>query len=157
MLWYKDDEIEIDFNIIPCTTMLFPLPSMSKQEKKEITDKPFLNKKPLFVTVFDKRRAEQAEYKFLIDKGYQWDGASIPRAFWRLIGSKTEPEFQIASLLHDTLCENHSFINNDRYLSTLVLIGCMKSADVCAFKRWLIKHSVDNYQKFCGWKKIKIK
>ncbi len=159
MLWYKDKEIEIDFNIIPCTTMLFPLPKMSKEEKEDIKNKPFLNKKRLSVTITDKRKVHKKGlklwdnvYSFKIEDGYRWDGASIPRAFWRLIGSKTDPEFQIASLLHDKLCENHSFINNDRYLSTLVLIGCMKSADVCAFKRWLIKHSVDNYQKFCGWK-----
>ena len=150
MLWYKDKEIEIDFNTIPCTTMLFPLPFMTKQEKKEIKHKPFLNKKPLFVTVIDKRKDKPSEYKFLINKGYRWDGASIPRVFWRLIGSKTEPEFQIASLLHDKLCENHSFINNDRSLSTLVLIGCMKSADVGALKCCLIKYSVDNYQKYAG-------
>ena len=152
-MWYKDAQIEINFNIIPCTTMLFPLPSMSKQEKKEITEKPFLNKRALWVKILDKRNTKRIVYSFWIDKGYRWDGASIPRAFWRLIGSKTEPEFQIASLLHDKLCENHSFINNDRYLSTLVLIGCMKSADVCAIKRWLIKHTVDNYQKFCHWEK----
>ena len=151
MLWYKDDEIEIDFNIIPVTTMLFPLPDMTKKEKEEVKKRPFLNKKRLSVAIVDKRETEK-EYRFMIEQNYRWDGASIPRIFWHLIGSKTEPEFQIASLLHDKLCENHNFINNDRYLSTLVLIGCMKCADVCAFKRWLIKHSVDNYQKFCGWR-----
>ena len=152
MLWYEDKNIKIEFDNIPCTTMLFPLPSMTKQEKEDIKKKPFLNKKPLYVKIIDKRNTKKIIYSFGIDKGYRWDGASIPRAFWRLIGSKTDPEFQIASLLHDKLCENHSFINNDRYLSTLVLIGCMKSADVCALKRWLIKHTVDNYQKLCGWK-----
>ncbi len=148
--WYEDKKIKIEFDKIPKTTMIFPIPNMSKSEIKAVKEKPFVNLQELDVILTDKRESIK-KYKFTVEKEYRWDGASIPRVFWRLIGSKTEPEFQIASLLHDKLCENHSFINNDRYLSTLVLIGCMKSADVCAFKRWLIKHSVDNYQKFCGW------
>lgn len=163
MIWYEDEDIKIEFDKIPKTTMLFPLPAMSKEEKKDIKAKPFCNLERLFVKITDKLHTnknectyyiqKEIEYNFLIEKGYRWDGATIPRLFWRLIGAKTEPEFQIASLLHDTLCENHEFIGNNRYLSTLVLIGCMKSADVGAFRRWLIKHSVDNFQKFCGWEK----
>ncbi len=32
-----------------------------------------------------------------------WDGASIPRALWSLIGSPYHPKFQAASLVHDYL------------------------------------------------------
>ena len=151
MLWYKDDEIEIDFNIIPCTTMLFPLPSMSKQEKKEITDKPFLNKKPLFVTILDKRKAEQVEYRFRIEKGYRFDGATINRLFWRLIGSKTQPEFQISAMIHDKITENKAFINNDRLLSSKVFRGLLISSGVGKFKANIMTFFVDNYQKLCKW------
>lgn len=151
MLWYKDDEIEIDFNIIPCTTMLFPLPSMSKQEKKEITDKPFLNKKPLFVTILDKRKAEQVEYKFWIEKGYRWNGADIPRIFWRLIGSMTEPEFQIPSLLHDYVTSYKEAINNDRKLSSLIFRALLLSAGTKKFKANIMFMAVDNFQRFCHW------
>ncbi len=148
IIWYEDKKIKIEFDKIPKTTMLFPLPDMTKQEKNDIKDNPFVNLENLSVIIEDKRKYKK--YSFVIEEGYRWDGATIPRLFWRLIGSKTEPEFQVASMLHDKLCENHSFINNDRYLSTLVLIGCMKCADVCPLKRWLVKHSVDNYQKIMG-------
>ncbi len=149
--WYEDKKIKIEFDKIPKTTMLFPIPSMTKEEKASVKKEPFVNLENISINIKDKRK--DIEYKFIIEKGYKWDGATIPRLFWRLIGSKTEPDFQIASMLHDKLCENHEFINNDRYLSTLVLIGCMKSADVCPLKRWLVKHSVDNYQKIAGrWK-----
>ncbi len=151
MIWYKDDEIEIDFNIIPCTTMLFPLPSMTKQEKKEITDKPFLNKKPLFVTILDKRKAEQVEYRFRIEKGYRFDGATINRLFWRLIGSKTEPEFQISAMVHDVLTENKGFINNDRLLSSKVFRGLLLASGVSKFKADVMTFCVDGYQRFCHW------
>ncbi len=148
LTWYEDKKIKIEFDKIPKTTMLIPLPTMTKEEKMLIKKEPFINLENLSVILKDKRK--NTEYKFNIEEGYRWDGATIPRLFWRLIGSKTEPEFQIASMLHDKLCENHEYINNDRYLSTLVLIGCMKCADVCPLKRWLVKHSVDNYQKIIG-------
>ncbi len=151
MFWYKDDEIEIDFNIIPCTTMLFPLPSMSKQEKKEITDKPFLNKKPLFVTILDKRKTEQIEYRFWIEKGFTWDGATINRVFWRLIGSKTSPEFQTPSLLHDYICTHKDCINNDRLLSSKVFRGLLLASGVSKFKADIMFMAVDNFQRFCHW------
>ena len=148
--WYEDKKIKIEFDKIPKTTMIFPIPNMTKEEKKAVKEKPFINLQELYIVITDKRKPIN-QYNITIEKGYRWDGASIPRIFWYLIGSKTQPEFQIPSMLHDKLCENHELINNDRYLSTLVLIGCMKSADVCPFTRWLIKHSVDNFQKFCGW------
>lgn len=35
--------------------------------------------------------------------GFIFDGASIPRFFWRVIGSPFSPEFQKAALIHDYL------------------------------------------------------
>ena len=38
---------------------------------------------------------------FTIPKGFQWDGASIPRLFWLTTGSNYDPKFTKAGLLHD--------------------------------------------------------
>ena len=91
--------------------------------------------------------------EFIIPKGYCFDGASIPRIFWRIIGPNTDNTFLVAAMVHDYLCENHSVIDNDRYLSTLIFNDLLEVGGVCKIKRWFMKHSVDNYQKFCGWKK----
>lgn len=40
---------------------------------------------------------------YTIPKGYKWDGASIPRIFWALVGSPFQPKFMRASLIHDFL------------------------------------------------------
>lgn len=40
---------------------------------------------------------------FTIPKGYKWDGATIPRIFWSVIGSPFQPKFMRASLIHDYL------------------------------------------------------
>ena len=148
--WYQDKEIKIFFSIIPNVKARFLTPYCNKNEIKEYKEKPFINLEKLDVELFDCKKNKK--YFFEIKKDYTWDGASIPRMFWRLIGSKTEPEFLIPSLIHDVLCENHSYVDNDRYFSTKVFEKLLKISKVNPFKRWLMFHSVDNYQKFRRWK-----
>ncbi|MCD8179774.1 MAG: DUF1353 domain-containing protein [Tannerellaceae bacterium] len=149
MIWYKDDELIIEFDKEPNVTMSYPMPCYDECKNREIDKKPFLNREDLHVriTYIDEK------YCFLIPQGYTWDGATIPRFFWRFIGSNTSPEFLIPSMIHDVLCENHSYIDNDRYLSTLILERLLYCSGVNGFKRWMMKHSVDNFQKFKGWEK----
>ena len=113
----------------------------------------FINIKKIDKKVMASRldEIEQEQYEFLIPKGYTWDGATIPRMFWRLIGSKSDNRFLVPSLVHDVLCENHDYIDNQRYLSTIIFERLLYVSKVNAFNRWMIKHSVDNFQKFCGW------
>lgn len=147
--WYINKTLGVFFSSIPEVSMRIVLPAMSDLEKNTILKFPFFNDKKLDVELFDYKKNKK--YSFSIPKGYVWDGATIPRAFWRLIGSKTDPKFLIPSLIHDVLCENHGYIDNDRYFSTLVFERLLYVSGVNGFSRWMIKHSVDNYQKFCGW------
>ena len=149
ILWYEDEDLKIEFDKVPDVTMTYPAPYYSEDENRLIDDKPFLNKEDLKVQIGD--CINNAVYSFTVPKGYTWDGATIPRFFWRLIGSNTSPEFLIPSMIHDVLCENHHYINNDRYLSTLILERLLYCSGVSSFKRWMMKHSVDNFQKFCHW------
>lgn len=149
LIWYEDDEIAIIFDKMPNVTMRYVAPFSSKEEKEKINKKPFICLEELKVTLIDK--IEQETYKFIIPKDYCWNGANIPRVFWRLMGSMTDNRFLIPSLIHDTLCENHDYINNDRYFSTIVFERLLYVSKVNAFSRWLMKHSVDNFQKFCNW------
>jgi len=147
--WYADKDMAIMFDEKPQPEMRFPLPGISKEEQREIEKKPFINKKKLLVVLFDHKKLKK--YKFEIQKDYTWDGASIPRLFWRLIGAKTDPRFLIPSLIHDVLCENHNIVNNDRYFADKVFERLLYISKVPAFNRWLMFHSVDNFQKFSGW------
>ena len=38
-----------------------------------------------------------------IAKGFEWDGASIPKLFWTEIGSPFSPKFMAPSMVHDYL------------------------------------------------------
>ena len=147
--WYSDDEVKIIFDKKPNLNIRFIAPWMDKAEVKEINKKPFICNEDLNVTLVDE--IQQETYEFSILAQYTWDGATIPRIFWRMIGAKTDNRFLVPSLIHDVLCENHDYIDSDRYFSTVVFERLLYVSGVNGFKRWMIKHSVDNYQKFCGW------
>ena len=44
-----------------------------------------------------------AKIEMLIPKGFIFDGASIPRFFWRVVGHPFHPKRVIAALVHDAL------------------------------------------------------
>lgn len=149
MRWYEDNEMCIYFSETPHVDIRYPASFSTEEEVENITKKPFINKKGITVKIID--YLEPQTYAFEIPKDYTWDGASIPRLFWRLIGAKTDPRFLIPSMIHDVLCENHDYVDGDRYLATKVFDNLLKVSRVNPFKRWMIFHSVDNFQKFCGW------
>ena len=46
-------------------------------------------------------RFEVGGLEVWIPRGYKWNGASIPRPLWAIIGSRFEPDRLLASLRHD--------------------------------------------------------
>lgn len=151
ILWYDDEELAINFNENPHVCMRYILPSSTPDEIKSIKRYPFICKTQLDVELYDKTKEEI--YNFTVPKGYCYDGATIPKIFWRIIGSNTDNSFIIPALIHDVLCENHKYVNNDREFSTKVFNALLEVEEVPAWKRYLIKNSVDFFQRFCGWGK----
>lgn len=149
LLWCEDDELSIEFSEIPKVAIRYILPSLTSTEIKSIKKYPFLNKKTLEVRLYDKTK--EMIYGFTIPKGYTFDGATIPKFFHRIIGANTDNKFLIAALVHDVLCENHNYINNDREFSSKVFNALLEVSEVNPFKRWLMVNSVDLFQRFCGW------
>lgn len=147
--WYADDDMAIYFTPSPCVKSRIILPSMTKAEKSSVTKYPFENKRTLKVELFDYKKDKK--YSFVIPKHFCWDGASIPKFFWRLIGPKTDPRFLVPSLIHDVLCINHNYVDNDRYFADKVFERLLYCSKVNPLSRWLMFHSVDNFQKFQGW------
>ena len=148
--WYSNSDVDIFFNDIPQVAIRYILPTTTKEKKKSIKKYPFINKKTLKVRLWDKRKNKI--YDFEIPKYYCYDGASVPRFFWRVIGPNTDNKFLIAALVHDVLCENHNYVDNDRAFSTRVFNALLEASEVSPFKRFLMKNSVDFYQRFCNWR-----
>lgn len=148
--YYSNKKVGIFFSENPHISLRYYIPSMTEEERKSIERYPFINKKNLQVRLVDYKKDKT--YNFEIPKGYCYDGASIPRLFWRIIGSNTDNRFLIPALIHDILCENHSFIDNDRKFSTEVFNALLEASEVNAFKRFLMKNSVDCFQKTQKWR-----
>ncbi len=122
-----------------------PLTDFDPQGNKE---KPFVNLKRVFCYVVH----DNTQYTFLIEKGYRWDGATIPPLCRPIIGSKTDDRFKIPSMIHDKLCENHSFINHDVELSSDIFEKALLYYDVAPWKASVMHFAVNNFQKaFGGW------
>ena len=147
--WFEDDELSIEFSEVPHVCIRYILPTATDREKQSIKKYPFINKRTLGVRLYDKEKEEI--YDFSIPRGYCFDGASIPTFFHRVIGANTDNKFLIGALIHDVLCENHEYINNDRAFSSKVFNALLEVSDVNPFKRWLMKNSVDLFQRFCNW------
>ena len=110
--------------------------------------KPFILTKKLDVEI----KFEGAEYLFTIPENYDWNGANVPPCCWIVIGQAKEPRFKLASMVHDYICEHKEVINYSRYLSTLVFEAlCEYFGRFNAIKRWMMFHSVDNFQKLQNW------
>ena len=148
--YYEDKEIRIDFSSKPICDFLDPCdPDISKQERKERIDKPYKLRYSVSVRVTYQKKV----YYFILEKGYRWNGANVPKFAWSIIGSKDEPRFRTASCIHDFLCENKAVIGNNRILSTKIFAGLLKVAKVPSWKVFSMYHAVDNFQKFCHWNK----
>ena len=149
--WYSNKKIGIYFSDIPLVGVRYVLPSMADEEKRGIKKYPFICKKELQVKLVDYKKKKH--YKFTVPKGYCYDGASIPRFFWRVIGSSTDNQFLIPALIHDVLCEHHNYVDNDRAFSTNVFNALLEVSGVGKLKRFCMKNSVGLFQTVCSsWK-----
>lgn len=148
--WCTNKNAGVLFDEIPSVGIRYSLPSMTKEERRAVERFPFICKKELKVLLVDYK--QNKEYHFIIPKGYCYDGASIPRFFWRLIGPNTDNRFLIPALIHDVLCENHNYIDNDRAFSTEVFNCLLEASGIGSFKRFCMKNSVGVFQSvFCNW------
>ena len=148
--WQNDEYVKTGFSDFPnIESKLINNNVMTHVEIKQAKKKPLILRNEVVVCLVGK--VIHKVYTFTIPSGYDYDGASIPRVLWRFIGSKENIEFKVAALIHDVLCENHHYVDNNRYFADKVFEKLLEVGDVCAFKRWMMFHSVDNYQKFCGW------
>ena len=144
--WCNLSYLKITSDTEPHTAVLKPMPTDTDKEKKEKKKRPYLNKTRVLWDI----DYLGTQYCFVIPKGYRWNGANIPRAVWWLIGSMGEADFLDASMVHDTLCEDHSLVGYDRQLSSIIFREILVASGVSRFKAEIMYKSVDIWQKFFG-------
>ena len=128
--------------------------------KKQKKDYPFELHNTVKVTIITDVR----QFDFSIPKGYTWNGADIPRIFWRVIGARTDNDFLIASMLHDYLLEFKVYLINEvlnkqistneyRRLTSLIFREKIKKQGTNVIKANIMAWCVDIFQIFNkkGW------
>ena len=83
----------------------------------------------------------------LANAGDSWDGASIPRWAWSVIGHPLQDEFRWASFWHDKLCERAECIE-DRTLADAVFLALLRDAGVGKWRRLAMWSAVRFYGVF---------
>ena len=83
---------------------------------------------------------ENEEFKVTIKKGLITDGASIPKAFWSIIGCPLSGKYVGSALIHDGLYGSHLLSKEE---SDRLFLDMMKHNGVGAIKRnlmyWAVK------------------
>lgn len=77
---------------------------------------------------------EMYEKKFRIPAGFQYDGASIPKAFWGLIGEPDDTKFLEAALVHDYMYGKRM----NRKLADGAFLNYLRKEGVWGFKAKLM-------------------
>lgn len=157
----KEQVLFIDFDKIPDVRIRVINDNEPENLKKQKKEFPF----ELFNTVTVTIITDFREFSFDIYNGYYWNGADVPRALWRIIGSRTSNEFLIASLLHDYMLqfkkymikevfENQITVDEYRRLTSLIFREKLKHQGVNTIKANIMSWCVDVFQHYGnskGW------
>ena len=74
------------------------------------------------------------EYRIAFAEGYSWDGASIPRPCWSVMGHPLQQELRLASLVHDWRCE-HARTGAERMVGDALFLELLERAGLPRWRR----------------------
>ena len=111
-------------------------------------------------------QTDKRNFSFTIPKKFTWNGADIPRVLWRIIGSRTDNQFLLGSMIHDYLLNNKYYMmsevlegitpNEYRRLTSLIFRECIKKNGTNKIKANIMSFFVDCFQRII-FKGISIK
>lgn len=130
---------------------------INDDDPKPIKDNKIKYPFELFNTIKVTIKTTKREFSFDIPKGYTYNGADIPKVFWRIIGSKTDNTFLLSALLHDYLLDFKAFIINKcvkepitieeyRRLTSLIFREKLKLQGINTVKANIMSFAVDIFQ-----------
>ena len=94
---------------------------------------------------------QDGEYNITVKSGFVFDGASIPKALWSIIGSPMTGGYQRAGCLHDALYASQIL---DRKIADDIFLESMKSDGVSYFKRYSMYWAVRSFG-YSAWNENK--
>lgn len=136
LVWCLNSEVTIVSTNEPITQVLKPEPTDTKEQKEDKKSKPYINKRRVIFIVSYKDN----EYIIPIKKNYRWNGTNC-------LGLQHLPCLLDASMVHDAICENHSLVNNNRQLSTIIFREIGIASGAWHWFMHVAYYVVDTYQK----------
>ena len=88
-------------------------------------------KNDVFILSKDKT-VESLGYSVTVKKGFDFDGASIPKLLWSIYGSPLNGNYVVASLIHDGLYASQKV---SKRISDKIFLDIMKQSNVGYVKR----------------------
>lgn len=95
----------------------------------------YVTARPLVVEI---SRIKGVHHNLLIPQGFRFDGASIPRVLWSLIGSPFEPDLMTAACVHDWYCEHTEDCYQSRVIGDAVFLYLLAESHVPRWRRILL-------------------
>lgn len=139
IVWCDKPELRITSDIEPDTAVRKPLPSDTPEERKDKKKFPYINKRRV---LFDINYLGK-QYCILIEKNFKWDGATC-------LGLHHLPKFLNPSMVHDKMCNDHSLVDYDRQLSSIIFREMCIASGVNRIFAYGAYNAVDNFQKVFG-------
>jgi len=87
-----------------------------------------------------------ATVEITVPRYYTWDGASIPRWVWWIIGKPLDPRFALASLVHDWICE-HAETRPQRVFGDAIFLWLLRDAGVAPWRHYAMFLAVTAYRR----------
>ena len=82
--------------------------------------------------LFEDVAVESLGYSVTVKKGFDFDGASIPKWFWSIYGSPLNGNYVVASLIHDGLYASQKV---SKEIADKIFLDIMKQSKVGYMKR----------------------
>ena len=82
--------------------------------------------------LFEDVAVESLGYSITVKKGFDFDGASIPKWLWSIYGSPLNGNYVVASLIHDGLYASQKV---SKSVSDKIFLDVMKQSNVGYIKR----------------------
>lgn len=149
----KEKIIDVIFKTKPEIALRVIENTDTKTVKNNKKKYPFELTNTLDITILTTKR----KFNFTIFNGYTWNGADIPRFFWRIIGSRTDNDWLVASMVHDWLLEFKIYMLNEvlknqvtikeyRRLTSLIFRHIIKEQGTNTLKANVMSWCVDVFQ-----------
>ncbi len=159
----KEQIVDITFSEIPDVRVRVINEDDTKEIKETKKKYPFELHRSIDIFILTDVR----KFEFTIFNGYTWNGADIPRILWFSIGSRTDNDFLIASMIHDYLLEfkkymleevleNSISVKEYRRLTSLIFRHILKEQGINTIKANIMSWAVQVFQATVNYKQWQV-